>query len=79
MSAFPEYAVGRFRKRSARPRVISTYRVTIGWEKVVGKPFFTQDVAGRLFGEDVTLVTLRWRSVEHQVPVHSYGVRRNSR
>ena len=79
MSEFPEYALSHFHHGSAKPRVISTYRVTNGWERVVGKLFFTQDVAGRLFGESVMIVTLPWRSEKHQVPVHPYGVRRNPR
>jgi hypothetical protein len=79
MPEFPEYALSHFHHGSARPRVISTYRVAHGWEKAAGKPLFTQEVAGRLFGEGVTLVTLRWRGEEHQVPVHPYGVRRAPR
>lgn len=79
MSEIPEYALSRFRNDSAKPRVTSTYRVESGWEKVANKPLFTGDVAGRLFGQGVTLVKLRWHREEHEVPVHAYSARRDSR
>lgn len=79
MSDVPEYGLSRFRNGSAKPRVTSTYRVASGWEKVMGKQPFTQDIAARLFGEGVTLVKLRWHREEHEVPVHAYSARRDSR
>lgn len=79
MSDVPEYALSRFRHGSAKPRVASTYRVASGWENVVGKPLFTQNVAARLFVDGVTLVRLRWHREEHEVPVHAYSTRRDSR
>jgi hypothetical protein len=77
MSDVPEYALIRFRNGSARPRVTATYRLATGWEKPARKPRFTHELAARLFDDGVTLVRLRWRRQNHQLPVAAHSLSRD--
>jgi hypothetical protein len=79
MSDVPEYALRPFRNSSAQPRVTFTYRLASGWEKAIGKPLFTRDVAARLLYDGVTLVKLRWHREDHQVTVSAHGLRSDPR
>jgi hypothetical protein len=69
MAEVPAYVVKRFRSSSARPRVTHMYLVSSGWVSVKGKPLFSTSVGVDLLEGGATLVRLRWRGRQHDLPL----------
>ena len=66
-----------FKDEKARPKVIRTYDVNVGWLAESGSPVLTWLVVDEYIESGKTSVELKWRSKKHQVSLLDLRPRRD--
>lgn len=66
-----------FKDEKARPKVMRTYDVNVGWLAEPGSPVLTWGAVDELIEGGKTSVDLKWRSKRHQVSLLDLRPRRD--
>jgi hypothetical protein len=63
----PPFIVARFRKHTARPRVVRGYTVQTGWVQISKGPELTEDAVRQLKRAGYSMIEARWRRQTREI------------
>jgi len=63
----PPFVIARFRKHTARPRVVRGYTAQAGWVEIDRGPELTEDVVRQLKRAGYSMIEARWRRQTREI------------